>query len=933
MIKKVTNVLVGAALLLPLAGTPALAAPAAAPSPDPKDKAGTASVAEGVVFRDLDGDGRRDPGERGMSGISVTDGAVWATTDRDGAYRLEIDPGRRGTDLVQIVSPTGYTPALRDDYVPRFFQRVPEGAGVHTGLDFGLVRDKHAADPRETWLMPSDLETDNRSDDSAAATRSRWTGQVEAMARSGATVAIATGDLTVTDYAQVPRRQGGYDLLRDGLAKGRLEMPFYPVMGNHDAGTPGDGPKGYAGEMETWRRNLGPEWYSFDRNGRHHVVLENNYDTSALAPQLAWLREDLRRHAKGKQVMVYAHRSLFTRWGPGAAIQPIVDELAEYDVRMFASGHNQQAEFRRGAFPRSVEVNNMGTTYGIDGARTGYKLLDFSEISGKDTGYVKGVHRQFGVDQDTAVVSPGNGSVHRAGEPIPVEAFAEDTGRTPERASLTVRDGRGRAVQRAPRLTFGTAEVKTGAVHCHAGETCPEPRASWTRAQGRVAGLKPGRYTAELTVTGTDGRQWPAAKSTFEVIDRDVPAPRLGRDWTRPGGDERGASAPADDPGARLGLRWTAGTGENFNLNGSAVVDGKVIVSSRALASPYSMALAYDALTGRELWRTYLDGDADSAPTVHGGKVYLSTGVGRVYALDAGTGKVAWQRIEAEERHGATVRRYGRAGGPVSVLDVPGAGRAVAVYQEWTQIMCRDAVTGERVGTGFKAPEGWGQFHSAAISVPGSGTAYLHSGSSRTLISMDVAGCRQLWTIDTGGDLYSHSSPAMTEAGQIVTATVGGVRGHDAKDKGKVLWHAKVGGASVCEPGPPPVTSPAVRGTVAYVASIDGVVRAFDTKAADPAKPLWETPVGYPAGESPKGCTAELKGSPAMHAVATGTTVYAGTWDGRLLALDRATGRKVAEYDLGGGVASRLSVSGDLVFALTTDGTVHALAAQRSAGR
>ena len=95
------------------------------------------------------------------------------------------------------------------------------------------------------------------------------------------------------------------------------------------------------------------------------------------------------------------------------------------------------------------------------------------------------------------------------------------------------------------------------------------------------------------------------------------------------------------------------------------------------------MMLAYDIATGREIWRTYLDGDAESAPTLHGGKVYLTTGVGRIYALDAGDGHIVWQQIDGEQTHGDTVRRYGRAGGPVSVFSLTGGGdRSVAVYQD-----------------------------------------------------------------------------------------------------------------------------------------------------------------------------------------------------------------------------------------------------------
>ncbi|MFI5781469.1 PQQ-binding-like beta-propeller repeat protein [Nocardia sp. NPDC051570] len=908
-------------------------------------QAAEASVeARGTVFADRNGNGVRDVGEQGLAGVSVTDGSVWATTGKDGGYRLRIDPSRRETDLIQIVSPDGYTPVLREDFVPRYFRKLADGMARQDGIDFALVPDSHAADPRETWLMLSDSETDNRSDTSAAATQAQWTGQVEAMARDRqATVAIATGDLTVTDYTAPERRQGSYDILRTGLAKGRLGRPFYPVMGNHDAGGTGSA-RGYSANMEIYRRNMGPEWYSFDRNGRHIVVLEDNYDTSGLAPQLDWLRTDLSRHAKGRQVFVFAHRSLFTKYGAGQAIQPIVDELAKYDTRMFAAGHDQQTEFRRGAFPRSVEVNNMGATYGIDGARPGYKLMDFAAITdnpmtpaNEDTGYVSGTHRQFFVRDRAALVSPAPDSVHRGDIPIPVDLYAEDAGRTPADARVRIRDERGLEVWGA-QLRFGVTTARPDRVNCYTppggrAEPCPAPQANWATAHGSIPGLRPGTYRIEASTTGAAGETWPVTQGTFRVAQQDrMPPPARGGEWPRQGGDESGGSTAASDPGAVLDQRWSANTGEHFGLDGAAVAGDTVIVTSQAYASPYNQVLAYQRDTGRELWRTYVDGDAESFPTVHDGRVYLTTGVGRVYALAADTGAVVWETIDDEHRTGATVRRYGRAGGPVSVFDLPGSDHAVAVYQQYDRIVCRDAATGSQRPGGFTAPAGWGEFHGTAVREANSTTAYLHSGSSQTLLAMDLTTCTQRFSVDTKGGLYSHSSPALTEgARQLITMTAGGVTGHDPRD-GHALWHADIPG-SACEPGPPPITSPAVRGQLIYVASIDGMVRAFDTLASDPAKPLWETAVGYLPGTGPlddparvaAGCTA-APNAPAMHALTTETMIYAGTWDGRVVALDRGTGKLLHQYDLGGAVASAMSVTGDWLFALTTDGTVHALA-------
>ncbi|MFE7234871.1 PQQ-binding-like beta-propeller repeat protein [Streptomyces sp. NPDC057596] len=938
--KRVKLAAVGAVALSCLAPQVAAAAPLL------EEAAATANTVTvtGTVFEDTNGNGKRDAGEAPMPGVDVTDGSVWTTTGPDGSYSLQMDPTRRETDLINIVSPNGYTPALRDDYIPQFFHKVPEEGG--SGIDFALVPDKNAANPTEKWVMNSDIEVSNTTDGAAESASKWWPKQVEAMSEvDGATMAITTGDNTVTDYAAEPRRQRGYDILRKGLTEGKLGMPFYPVVGNHDVGGTATS-QGYGGSMEYYRRNLGPEWYSFDRNGRHIVVLEDNYDSSGLKPQLDWLREDLKRHAVGKQVLVFAHRSLFTQWGPGAGMQPTVDELSKYDVRMFAAGHNQQAEYRRGAFNRSVEINNQGE-YGIDGARADFKILDFKGIyddpntkQNEDTGYVMGTHRQFDVRNAVGLVSPAQGSVHGNSAGIPIELYTEDAGRTPATASLTIRDSRGHVAWHKERMEFGSKVRKTGIENCYTApggtpEPCPAARTSWTRISGSLPGMRPDTYSAEMTAVDTRGKAWPTVTNTFTVVSEGkIAEPKAGQDWLRQGRDEAGRSASADDPGTELDLQWAANTGEQFNLNGSVVVDGKVIVSSRAFDSPHHMMLAYDIKSGREIWRTYLDGDAESAPTYHDGKVYLTTAVGRIYALDAEDGHVVWQKIEDEKQYGDTVRRYGRAGGPVTVFDLNAEQRTVAVYQNWSKVECRDARTGDLLG-GFNGATSWGQFHSTAVRRPGSDIAYLHTGSSNTVVAMDLVGCRQLWAKDTNGDIASHSSPALTDPAngdpQLVTMTNSGVRGHDVST-GAVQWQSPLGGGSGCgESGPAPLTSPAIWGTTAYIAGRDGAIRAYDTTAADPSKPIWETKVGYQPGRTPVGCSGDLN-SPAMHALVTKDLVYAGTRDSRLVVLDRATGKLLSEYNLGAAVTSALSVSGDYVFALTDDGTLHALAARHLRG-
>lgn len=49
----------------------------------------------------------------------------------------------------------------------------------------------------------------------------------------------------------------------------------------------------------------------------------------------------------------------------------------------------------------------------------------------------------------------------------------------------------------------------------------------------------------------------------------------------------------------------------------------------------------------------------------------------------------------------------------------------------------------------------------------GATTAYLHSGSNQSLVAMDLTGCTKLWSVDTKGDLFSYSSPALLDTPRV----------------------------------------------------------------------------------------------------------------------------------------------------------------------
>jgi outer membrane protein assembly factor BamB len=77
-------------------------------------------------------------------------------------------------------------------------------------------------------------------------------------------------------------------------------------------------------------------------------------------------------------------------------------------------------------------------------------------------------------------------------------------------------------------------------------------------------------------------------------------------------------------------------------FGGPAIEGGRVFVAGQD-----GLVYAVDVLTGRVVWKVKTPGEADAAPAVSGGMVFAvsedpATGEGRLFALDAATGKRVW---------------------------------------------------------------------------------------------------------------------------------------------------------------------------------------------------------------------------------------------------------------------------------------------------
>ena len=95
---------------------------------------------------------------------------------------------------------------------------------------------------------------------------------------------------------------GGGETHADYLKhEAKLKLKVYHVPGNHDLAGQGD---------ISFRKLLGPYYYSFDYKNSHFIILNNAFAESFTARQFTWLKKDLAA-TKKKHIFIFMHRPVF----------------------------------------------------------------------------------------------------------------------------------------------------------------------------------------------------------------------------------------------------------------------------------------------------------------------------------------------------------------------------------------------------------------------------------------------------------------------------------------------------------------------------------------------------------------------------------------------------------------------------------------------
>jgi outer membrane protein assembly factor BamB len=376
-----------------------------------------------------------------------------------------------------------------------------------------------------------------------------------------------------------------------------------------------------------------------------------------------------------------------------------------------------------------------------------------------------------------------------------------------------------------------------------------------------------------------------------------LPPPVVNSDWAQSGGD---ASKMIGHVALGAGTQqvWTAsitGGGARARLASPPVVTaGKLyVIDVEAVVS------AFDSKTGAKLWSASVRSPDDQGKvqfgggvSVEGARVYATTGIGDVAALNAADGAIVWKV---------------RPGGPLRGSPTLANGNVYVMSQD-NQLFALGEADGAVIWSDSGTLEATGVF---GVAAPAAAQGTVIAGySSGELTAYRYENGRALW-----GDALSKTSISTSVAmltdidadpvidkGRVFAIGEGGRMASYELLSGQRLWELNIGG----------VATPLVVGDWVFV--VTDKARLFAITRAT-GKVRWISEL--PAWRKPKKKTGPIR----WHGpILAGNKLTLVSTEGALAFVDPATGKVLAEHDLDRGVSLPPIVADNMLYVLTDDG-------------
>lgn len=241
---------------------------------------------------------------------------------------------------------------------------------VHTNRESLVTRER--PDTQETFTFG--MFGDQTGTHDPAATLKVLEYAIGEMNLLGPDLVMTVGDM-INGYNQ---REAWLAEMGDFMrVMNRLDMPWFPVAGNHDVYWRGEG-RPENEHDEDYERYFGPLWYAFEHKGCWFFALysdegdpetgEKNFSKAAsqvMSPQQTqWLKDTLNKARRAHHVFLFLHHPRWTGGGYGDDWDRIHTILKEAgNVSAVFAGHTHRMKYN--GKRDGIEYFTLGTTGGV----------------------------------------------------------------------------------------------------------------------------------------------------------------------------------------------------------------------------------------------------------------------------------------------------------------------------------------------------------------------------------------------------------------------------------------------------------------------------------------------------------------------------------------------------------------------------------------
>ena len=283
-----------------------------------------------------------------ISGVAISDGYTVVTTDSKGYY--ELDGVSTDAWYIHCSIPNDVVVPIDELGRPGFFQKYPSNTP-----QYNFTFEKLPNGPENEFYLFALADTQPTNTTIIERFRIQAAPEIKAYSKELGLpcYGIVLGDLVGSKPALM-------EPMRDELAAGKVGMPMFTVMGNHDhislnSSNPVFPDKRnstfYVKIQRGFEECFGPVNYSFNRGNVHIVGMRDVLNTSNISvsdyatgftkQQYEWLQQDLALVSKDKMVVLCVHIPIYNKGkvGDGYYTQEILNLLDQYAEAHILSGH------------------------------------------------------------------------------------------------------------------------------------------------------------------------------------------------------------------------------------------------------------------------------------------------------------------------------------------------------------------------------------------------------------------------------------------------------------------------------------------------------------------------------------------------------------------------------------------------------------------